>query len=69
MMSGREDVAIAEIAVYIPSILLAITIIFRHNFFKGRTWIYIILFCGLRIASAMLEALSSDHPTSRDDAT
>ena len=69
MLSEREDIAIAELAVYIPSILLAITIIFRHGFSKGRPWIYLILFYALRIASAVLEVISSNHPTNRDDAT
>ena len=68
MPSEREDIAIAELAVYIPSILLAIAIVFRHGFSKGRSWIYLILFCGLRIASAVMEVLSADNPTSRSDA-
>ena len=69
MLSERENIAIAELAVYIPSIILAIAIIFRHGFSKGRPWIYLILFCGMRIASAVLEILSSHNPTSRELAT
>lgn len=69
MLSERENIAIAELAVYIPSIILAIAVVFRHGFSKGRPWIYLILFCGLRIASAVLEILSANNPTSREDAT
>ena len=69
MLSEKENIAIAELAVYIPSIILAIAIIFKHGFSKGRPWIYLILFCGLRIASAVMEVLSADNPTSREDAT
>ena len=69
MLPERENIAIAELAVYIPSIILAIAIIFKHGFAKGRAWIYLIVFCGLRIASAAIEILSVKHPTSRDDAT
>lgn len=69
MLSEKEDIAIAELAVYIPCIILAMAIIFRHGFSKGRPWIYLILFCGLRIASAALEVLSANNPTSREDAT
>ena len=69
MLSEKENIAIADLAVYIPSIVLAIAIIFRHGLSKGRPWIYLILFCGLRIASAVLEVLSADNPTSREDAT
>lgn len=69
MLSEREDICIAELAVYIPSIILAGAVIFRHGFSKGRPWVYLIVFCGLRIASAILGILSVNHPTSRDDAT
>ena len=69
MLSERENIAIAELAVYIPSIALTIAIIFKHGFSKGRPWIYLILFCGLRIASAIMEIISAHNPTSRDDAT
>lgn len=69
MLPERENIAIAELAVYIPSIALAIAIIFKHGFSKGRPWVYLIVFCGLRIASAILEILSAKNPTNRDDAT
>ena len=69
MLSERENIAVAELAVYIPSIMLAITVIFKHGFSKGRPWLYLVVFCGLRIASAVMEVLSADNPTSRSDAT
>lgn len=69
MLSERENIAIAELAVYIPSILLSIGIIVKHGFSKGRPWIYLIIFCGLRIASAVLEVLSANNPKSITDAT
>ena len=69
MLSERENIAIAELAVYIIAILFAIAILFRHGFSKGRPWIYLVVFCGLRIASAAFGILSANHPTSRSDAT
>ena len=69
MLSEREDIAITELAVYILFIAFAIAVVIKHGFFKGRAWIYLIVFCGLRIASATLETLSANNPTSRDDAT
>lgn len=69
MLSERENIAVAELAVYIPSIIVAIAVIFKHGLSKGRSWIYLIVFCGLRIASAILEILSVNNPTNRDDAT
>ena len=69
MLSERENIAIAEFAVYIIAILLAIAIIFKQGFAKGRGWIYLVVFCGLRIASAVFEVLSVNHPTDRSYAT
>ncbi|KAM0805148.1 hypothetical protein BDR22DRAFT_817632 [Usnea florida] len=69
MLSERENVAIAELAVYIIAIFFAIAIIFRHGLNKGRPWIYLVVFCGLRIAGAAFGILSANHPTSRSDAT
>lgn len=69
MLSERENIAIAELAVYIPSIVFAMAIIFRHGLSKGRPWIYLVVFCGLRIVSAIFQILSANHPTNRDDAT
>ena len=69
MLSERENIAIAEIAVYTPFILLAIAIILRRGFSKGRPWIYLIVFCGLRISSAILVIVSANHPRDRADAT
>ena len=69
MLSERENVAIAELAVYIIAIFFAIAIIFRHGLIKGRPWIYLVVFCGLRIAGAAFGILSANHPTSRSDAT
>lgn len=69
MLSEKESIAIAELVVYIPSIFLAIAVIFKHGFRKGRSWMYLIVFCGLRIASAILEILSAKNPTNRTDAT
>ena len=41
----------------------------KHGFSKGRPWMYLIVFCGLRIASAILEIRSAKNPTNRTDAT
>ena len=69
MLSERENIAIAELAVYILAIIAGIAVIFKHGFKKGRAWIYLVTFSGLRIASAIFEIGSVNHPTDRTDAT
>ena len=65
---SREGVAIGEIAVYSPLILAAIFVAFRQSFIKQIGWVYVVVFCGLRLASGALGILSADHPTSQSDA-
>lgn len=67
MLPERENIAIAEIAVYFPAIALALYVFVRHGLKLG--WIYIVVFCGLRIAGAIMTILSVKHPTSITDAT
>ena len=69
MLSERENIAIAELTVYIPSFLLTIAIIFKHGLSQGRSWVYHNIFCALRIASAALVIASANNPKDRDDVT
>ncbi|CAF9925420.1 hypothetical protein IMSHALPRED_006468 [Imshaugia aleurites] len=69
MLSERENIAIAELAVYILAIIAGIAVIFKHGFKKGRAWMYLVTFSGLRIASAIFEIESVNNPTDRTDAT
>lgn len=69
MLPEREDIAISELAVYLPAIAIAVFVSIRHGFIKQFAWIYLIIFCGLRIAGAAITILSIKHPTNRTDAT
>ena len=69
MLSEREDIAVAEIAVYIPFICFAIFVCIRHGFIRQLGWFYLVTFCALRIAGGIFGVLYAKHPTSRTDAT
>lgn len=69
MLTEREDIAIAQLAIYVPSIFIAIYVSFRHDFVRQRGWVYLVIFGRLRTAGAAIEILSVKHPTSRTDAT
>ncbi|KAJ0417844.1 hypothetical protein BJY00DRAFT_195772 [Aspergillus carlsbadensis] len=62
-----EHVAIAELVVYIPTSLLTIFVVLRHGFHKQLGWIYLSIFCGIRVAGAILQILSHNNPSNTDE--
>ena len=69
MFSEREGISIAELVVYLPLIFVAIYVCIRHGFTRQIGWVYLVIFCGLRIAGAVFGIEYAKHPTSRTDAT
>ncbi|KAK4696221.1 hypothetical protein P7C71_g1666, partial [Lecanoromycetidae sp. Uapishka_2] len=69
MLSEREDIAISQIAVYIPALVVALYVTIRHGFVRQMGWVYLVIFCVLRIAGAIMQVLSAQHPTNREYAT
>jgi hypothetical protein len=53
MISTEEAIAIAEICVYVPIFLLTLIIFFRHGFKRQSSWIYLAIFCLVRLAGAL----------------
>jgi hypothetical protein len=68
MISTPEAIAIAELCIYAPIFPLIFIIVLRHGFKRQSGWIYLAIFCIVRIAGAALKILSSEHPLSIDDA-
>lgn len=58
-----EDVAIAELAVYIPTGLLTVWVVLRHGAHKQLGWIYLAIFCIIRIAGSAMEIQSVNNPS------
>ena len=69
MLSERENIAIAEVAVYVVFIIPAIYVCIRHGFVRQLGWLYLVIFCGLRIAAGIMGIEYAKHPLSRSDAT
>jgi hypothetical protein len=67
MLSFEESIAIAEICVYIPIFFLTIVVIFRHGFHRQLGWIYLAIFCIIRLAGAAFKILEAKHPTDKTD--
>jgi len=61
-MKTPEGIAIAEICVYVPVFFLTIAIVFRHGFKRQSGWIYLAIFCLIRIIGAIFKIESANHP-------
>jgi hypothetical protein len=67
MVSTEEGIAIAEICVYIPVFILTVVVVFRHGFKRQAGWIYLAIFCVIRIAGAGFKIAQTQNPTNKTD--
>jgi hypothetical protein len=67
MVSTDEGIAIAELCVYIPIFILTVVVMIRHGFQRQFGWIYLAIFCIIRLAGAGFKIESVHHPTNRTD--
>jgi hypothetical protein len=67
MVSTQEGIAIAEICVYIPIFILTLIVVFRHGFRRQLGWIYLAIFCIIRLAGAGFKIASVNNPTNITD--
>jgi hypothetical protein len=68
MITTPEAISIAELCVYVPVFFLTILIVIRHGFARQSGWIYLAIFCLIRIIGAVFKIESATHPFSRTDA-
>ncbi|KAK2805888.1 hypothetical protein FQN51_008662 [Onygenales sp. PD_10] len=54
-LDRRDAIFIFELAVYIPSVFVTTCLIFRHDFNRIFGWIYLAIFCVVRIVGACCE--------------
>ncbi|KAL2832682.1 hypothetical protein BJY01DRAFT_253790 [Aspergillus pseudoustus] len=62
-----EHVAIAELVVYILTALATLFVVLRHGFHKQLGWIYLYIFCVIRVVGAVLQILSHNDPSNTND--
>jgi hypothetical protein len=64
-LNFRDGVSILKLAIYSPYLFASIYVCFKHGLMKGSGWIYLSIFCLLRIigASAQLASISSHSTT------
>jgi hypothetical protein len=67
MVSTDESIAIGEICVYIPVFILTLIVVLRHGFKRQAGWIYLAIFCVIRIAGAGFKISQTQNPTNKTD--
>ena len=67
MVSQREDIDIAVLVIYILLLPPSLFVAFRHGFFKSVGFLYLCLFCGIRIASSAMGIISQHNTSSQTD--
>jgi hypothetical protein len=54
MLDGSGKLSIAELAIYLPLLFLALFSLFKHGWHGVLGWLYLAVFCGLRIVGSAL---------------
>ena len=67
MVNTSEGIVYTELCVYVPIFILMVIVVFRHGFQKQLGWIYLAVFCVVRIAGAGFKIESVHHPTNKTD--
>lgn len=68
MVSNVEGIAYGEIAVYVPIFILTVIVVIRHGFKRQLGWIYLAIFCIIRVTGAVFKIESEHNPDSKTDA-
>ncbi|KAI5242590.1 hypothetical protein E4T42_07631 [Aureobasidium subglaciale] len=68
MVDSREILAIVELIVYVPALIVTFAIVIRQGFKRQLGWIYLAIFCTIRIIGSILAILSHNHPKNVEDA-
>lgn len=61
-LSNRDGLAIAEIVIYSPLVVLSFALCVRHSFRVFVGWLFLFLFCSIRIVGPALQLASINNP-------
>ena len=67
MVSQREAIDIAVLVIYILLFLLSLLVVFRHGLSKSVGFLYLCIFCGIRIASSAMGIISQNNQNNQTD--
>ena len=63
-----DGIAIWKLVYYSPALLASLHVSYKHGFQKGSGWIFLTIFCVIRLvgASAQLATINNSHPHSAE---
>lgn len=67
MLSSLESLNVAELAIYLPLLFLTLFVVFRHGIHRQAGWIYLAIFCLIRIIGAALGIAADKSPSNASD--
>ena len=67
MLSPSESLNIAILAIFSPLLLLTLFVIFRHGIHRQSGWIYLSIFCLIRIVGGALGIAAETNPRNTSD--
>lgn len=62
-LSQTNQVAIAVLCVYVPALAIAVLLAVRHGFRRSAGWLYLVLFCLIRVVGASMQLATINDPT------
>ncbi|KAI8957121.1 hypothetical protein F5Y11DRAFT_340783 [Daldinia sp. FL1419] len=62
-LTERDNISIAQIVIYAPSLFIAIWLSIRHGFGRSSGWLYLIIFSLARIIGAAMQLATISDPT------
>ncbi|KAK6952891.1 hypothetical protein Daesc_005188 [Daldinia eschscholtzii] len=62
-LTEQNNISIAQIVIYIPSLFIAIWLAIRHGFGRNSGWLYLIIFSLARIIGAAMQLATIPDPT------
>jgi hypothetical protein len=64
-----DGIAVWKLVFYFPALLLSAFVTYRHGFAKSSGWIYLTIFCIVRIVESVAELVLISNPTSHGAST
>jgi hypothetical protein len=61
-LSSHDGLAIAEIVIYSPLVVLSFALCIRHSFRVFVGWLFLLIFCAIRIAGPALQLANINNP-------
>lgn len=62
----RHGISVLEVIVYIPTLIVALWVSFRHGFKRSAGWITLVIFSLVRVVGSCCYLATLGYPTSKD---